>query len=136
MASDNVSPSERREEEEEGRAIVWESAASDDEMPATRPSSQRSASGRSHHQPLLKDDRRGRQSSLMPTLDGHEVGHAARRTTFRSRTPVYDAKNATRKKYIYASGFFFLSLISFTVQTETASYITNELHWNNPYCML
>ncbi|KAJ9294387.1 hypothetical protein DTO271G3_6962 [Paecilomyces variotii] len=105
-------------------------------MPATRPSSQRSASGRSHHQPLLKDDRRGRQPSLMPTLDGNEVGHAARRTTFRSRTPVYDAKNATRKKYIYASGFLLLSLISFTVQTETASYITNELHWNNPYCML
>ncbi|KAJ5511862.1 Drug/metabolite transporter [Penicillium expansum] len=62
--------------------------------------------------------------------------HETRRPTIRSKSPERDAAKATRKKYLVASGFLLLSLISFVVQTETASYIQNELHWKKPYCML
>lgn len=41
-----------------------------------------------------------------------------------------------RRKYIYASFFLVLSLVSFVVQTETAVYIQHELKWNKAYCMM
>ena len=41
-----------------------------------------------------------------------------------------------RRKYIYASFFLVLSLVSFVVQTETAVYIQHELGWNKAYCMM
>lgn len=41
-----------------------------------------------------------------------------------------------RRKYIYASFFLILSLVSFVVQTETAVYIQHELKWNKAYCMM
>ncbi|QKX62250.1 uncharacterized protein TRUGW13939_09409 [Talaromyces rugulosus] len=90
------------------------------------------------HQPLLKEDGRGRDSNTFPdALDGQPTRPPnSRRSTFRSRTPDLEEKNVTRKKYIIASGFLLLSLISFVVQTETAVYIQHELHWNKPYCML
>lgn len=90
------------------------------------------------HQPLLKEDARGRDSNTFPgALDGHSTRPpTSRRSTFRSRTPDVEEKNLTRKKYIMASGFLLLSLVSFVVQTETAVYIQHELHWNKPYCML
>jgi hypothetical protein len=59
-----------------------------------------------------------------------------RASTFHERDPQVEARSATRKKYAYAAGFLVLSLISFTVQTETAVYIQHTLHWNKAYCML
>jgi len=54
----------------------------------------------------------------------------------RSRSPDTQAKLAARKKYTYAAFFLVLSLIAFTVQTETAEYIQHDLGWNKAYCML
>jgi len=59
-----------------------------------------------------------------------------RRSTFREQDPEVSAKNATRQRYIYATFFLVLSLISFVIQTETAVYIQHNLHWNKAYCML
>ncbi|KAN0079401.1 hypothetical protein V8E54_004615 [Elaphomyces granulatus] len=104
----------------------------------THPSLHRQGDGRSQ-QPLLKDEGRGRLPNIFPPGDEGGQGirpSASRRSTFRSRTPDYDAKNSTKRKYIYAAGFLVLSLISFTVQTETAVYIQHELQWDKPYCML
>jgi hypothetical protein len=111
---------------------------SDEEIPMTHPSLHRQGDGRSQ-QPLLKDEGRGRLPNIFPPGDEGGQGirpSASRRSTFRSRTPDYDAKNSTKRKYIYAAGFLVLSLISFTVQTETAVYIQHELQWDKPYCML
>jgi drug/metabolite transporter (DMT)-like permease len=41
-----------------------------------------------------------------------------------------------RRKYTYAAFFLLLSLISFTFQTELASYIQHDLGWDKAYCML
>ncbi|KAL1956368.1 hypothetical protein VTO42DRAFT_7351 [Malbranchea cinnamomea] len=100
-----------------------------------RPSMHRPTDGRSQV-PLLKDERRGRQHSSGSLLEEGGMPTGTRRSTLRSRTPVYDTKNATRRKYIIASFFLTLSLVSFTVQTQTAVYIQQELGWNKPYCML
>lgn len=107
---------------------------------ATRPPLHRPTEGRSQV-PLLKDERRGR--SLSNTAEDEDDGDEerpgignTRRSTFRSRTPDYDAKHATRRKYTYAAGFLLLSLVSFTVQTETAVYVQHDLGWEKPYCML
>ena len=54
----------------------------------------------------------------------------------RESDPDVEHKAATRKRYTYAAFFLLLSLISFTVQTETAVYIQHELHWNKAYAML
>ena len=62
--------------------------------------------------------------------------HHSRRPTIRSRSPENTADRATRRKYIIASGFLVLSLVSFVVQTETAVYIQHDLGWDKPYCML
>ncbi len=54
-----------------------------------------------------------------------------------SKSPTYATpENLTRRKYIYASFFLLVSLVSFVVQTETAVYIQHELGWNKAYCML
>ncbi|KAJ5865841.1 Drug/metabolite transporter [Penicillium rubens] len=99
----------------------------------------RPTDGRSQ-QPLLKGDhhRRSRSHSSFVDADaeGQSMLHGTRRPTIRSRSPEHDAARATRKKYLVASGFLLLSLVSFVVQTETASYIQNELGWKKPYCML
>ncbi|KAJ5493893.1 Drug/metabolite transporter [Penicillium fimorum] len=110
---------------------------SDDEMVVNRPPLHRPTDGRSQ-QPLLKDDhhRRSRSSFGNGDAEGRPMLHETRRPTIRSKSPEHDAARATRKKYMVASGFLFLSLISFVIQTETASYIQNELGWKKPYCML
>lgn len=107
----------------------------DDETMA-RPSMHRPTDGRSQV-PLLKDERRGRRHSSTSSFleEGRGVSSGTRRS-LQSRTPVYDTKNATRRKYIIASFFLIISLISFTVQTQTAVFIQQELGWNKPYCML
>ncbi|KAL8751327.1 MAG: hypothetical protein Q9199_006498 [Rusavskia elegans] len=99
----------------------------------TRPPLHRPTDGRSQV-PLLKDERgrsdvSAQNGSARPTF-------AARRSTFRSRSPDMAASAATKKKYLYAGFFLLLSLIAFVVQTETASYIQNKLGWQKPYAML
>ncbi|KAH8896509.1 hypothetical protein GQ53DRAFT_743652 [Thozetella sp. PMI_491] len=54
----------------------------------------------------------------------------------RSRSPATNARLAARKKYTYAAIFLVVSLVSFTVQTELASYIQHDLGWDKAYCML
>ena len=98
-----------------------------------RPPMHRPTGGRSEV-PLLKEER-GRPSYESPAGSARPA-FAARRSTFRSRSPDFDAKTATRKKYLYAGFFLLVSLVSFVVQTETASYIQIELGWNKAYCML
>ena len=104
-------------------------------MASNRPALHRPVDGRSHsHQPLLKDEERGRQSYDERT--GTRPSFATRRSTFRSRSPIYVAKSDTTQRYTYAAFFLMLSLVSFVVQTETAVYIQHELKWNKHYCML
>ncbi|OQD82092.1 hypothetical protein PENANT_c023G04279 [Penicillium antarcticum] len=115
-----------------------DSQDSDDEMAVNRPPLHRPTDGRSQ-QPLLKDGRQGRLSRSSfenDDTEGRPMLHHTRRPTIRSKSPEHDAAQATRKKYMIASGFLLLSLASFVVQTETASYIQNELGWKKPYCML
>lgn len=110
---------------------------SDDEMLNRPPTTHRpnTSDGRSQ-QPLLKDERR--RPSTFSAAGDEERGRSALSGSrrLRSRTPDYEAKNETRRKYLVAAAFLILSLVSFTVQTETAVYIQHELHWNKPYCML
>ncbi|KAI4122817.1 MAG: hypothetical protein LQ347_006381 [Umbilicaria vellea] len=119
-----------------GSQVKWaadpEDEEEEDEM-AERPPMHRPTDGRSH-QPLLKDER-GRPSYDAPNGSARPA-FAARRSTFRSRSPDLGATSATRRKYTYAAFFLVLSLISFTIQTETAVYIQHELGWNKAYCML
>ena len=128
---------------EKSRELNWdptEDAASDSEleddveMADIRPPLHRPTDGRSQV-PLLKDER-GR-----PSYDGSANGSArpafaARRSTFRSRSPDMEGSAAVRKKYTYAGFFLLLSLVSFVIQTETAVYIQRELGWNKAYAML
>ncbi|OAP62156.1 poly-beta-1,6-N-acetyl-D-glucosamine biosynthesis protein PgaD [Fonsecaea erecta] len=96
--------------------------------------------GPESHEPLLGEDKkantRGRLES--PSLHGSSRPAASsRRSTFRSRSPSYaQPEDMVRRKYIYASFFLILSLISFVVQTETAVYIQHELKWDKAYCMM
>lgn len=96
-----------------------------DEQDAAMPSDLRPSTD-GHHAPLL-----GRKSDDEGTEGLSRSSHR-----FHERDPVTQAKLETRKKYTYAAIFLVLSLISFTVQTETAVYIQHELKWEKPYCML
>lgn len=104
----------------------------EEDMPE-RPTLHRPTDGRS--QVALLKDERGRPSYDSPNGSARPA-FAARRSTFRSRSPDFDAKTATRRKYTYAGFFLILSLISFVIQTETAVYIQHTLKWNKAYCML
>ena len=94
-------------------------------------------------------------SDLRPSIDYHRDGRAnapllGRKTeddtvddgmvrsthTFHERDPETQAKLDTKKRYTYAALLLALSLVSFTVQTETAVYIQHQLKWEKPYCML
>jgi drug/metabolite transporter (DMT)-like permease len=70
--------------------------------------------------------------------EGIENGGLLARSThsFHERDPESQAKYETRKRYTYAAILLALSLVSFTVQTETAVYIQHQLKWEKPYCML
>ena len=102
-------------------------------MGEIKPPLHRPSDGRSQT-PLLKDER-GRPSYDRPNGSARPA-FATKRSTFRSRSPDMEDSSATRKKYTYAAFFLLLSLISFTVQTETAVYIQHELKWNKAYAML
>ncbi|KAK1756758.1 putative DUF6 domain protein [Echria macrotheca] len=60
----------------------------------------------------------------------------SRRSTMRSRSPATNARLAAQQKYTYAAFFLVASLVSFTVQTELAAYVQNDLGWDKAYCML
>lgn len=112
----------------------------DDENMSGRPSMHRPAPGNHASEPLLGQDKRsfsrGRPDSPS-VLGSSRPAFAARRSTFRSRSPTYaQPPDLVRRKYIYASFFLVLSLVSFVVQTETAVYIQHELKWNKAYCMM
>ncbi|EZF74017.1 hypothetical protein H105_04145 [Trichophyton soudanense CBS 452.61] len=109
---------------------------SDGDMAIGRPSMQRPGESRSKV-PLLKGESRGRSASVGPaSMEEGRPSLSRARPSFRSKSPDFGANNATRKKYIIAAFALFISLISFTVQTQTAVYIQQELGWNKPYCML
>lgn len=86
-----------------------------------------------HRAPLL-----GRHSKDEAEGVEEDVGALSRRSThhFHERDPETQAKYETRRKYTYAAITLALSLVSFTVQTETAVYIQHQLKWEKPYCML
>lgn len=110
----------------------WDDRPSEDYdyggMPSDlRPPFSRPIDGRSH-QPLLAGNK--------PSYDEPERPTMSRSTTFHERDPDLLAARAARQKYIYASFFLVLSLVSFVVQTETAVYVANELRWKKSYCML
>ncbi|MCJ1313495.1 hypothetical protein MMC25_007174 [Agyrium rufum] len=73
-----------------------------------RPPMHRPTDGRSGL-PLLKDER-GRPSYDSPNGSARPP-MSSRRSTFRSRSPDFDAKTATRRKYTYAAFFLALSLV-------------------------
>lgn len=106
---------------------------SDEEIEMERPPLHRPTGGLSET-PLLKDER-GRPSYESPAGSARPA-FVSRRSTFRSRSPDFDAQSATKKKYIYAAFFLGLSLVSFVVQTETATWVSQRLGWKKPYCML
>ena len=122
---------ERRSEEED--LYGEEDDDNDDEM-ETRPPLHRPTDGRSQ-QPLLKDEGRGRTQYESPH-GSTRPAFAARRSTFRSRSPDLEGSAATKKRYAVAAVFLLISLVAFVVQTETAGYIQNTLGWKKAYCML
>ncbi|KAF2122799.1 hypothetical protein BDV96DRAFT_639362 [Lophiotrema nucula] len=106
-----------------------------DEQDAAMPSDLRPSLERERtdgRAPLLGNGSSKREESGSPT--GRPV--ISRRSTFHERDPESQARFETRRKYTYAAIFLALSLVSFTVQTETAVYIQHELKWEKPYCML
>lgn len=81
-----------------------------------------------HARPLLDQEYHGDVSE-----------HISRPSTMEHMTIRGSRTNddqATRKKYVLASFFLGVSLVSFVIQTETAVYIQRELDWHKPYCML
>ncbi|CAD6584136.1 MAG: hypothetical protein ASARMPREDX12_001539 [Alectoria sarmentosa] len=116
--------------------VAGDSDFSDEEaaMGGIRPQVHRPPEDGRSQTPLLKDER-GRPSYEGPNGSARPA-FAAKRSTFRSRSPDMEGSSATRKKYTYAAFFLILSLISFVIQTETAIYIQHELKWNKAYAML
>jgi hypothetical protein len=131
-SSSTGSANDRAQAEEELHSDL-ESGAEEDVM-GERPPLHRPTDGRSQV-PLLKDEERGRPSYESPNRSARPT-FAARRSTFRSQNPDFEAQSATRKKYTYAAFFLGLSLVSFVVQTETAQYIQHTLGWDKAFCML
>lgn len=122
----------RTGEEEEDIDAWGELSPTEEDMPSDLrlPMHRPHDGSKSHNQPLLSGgDKQSDSSPVRPAL-------GRRRSTFKERDPERAAKAATRKKYTYAGCFLLLSLISFTVQTETAVYIQHTLKWNKAYCML
>jgi hypothetical protein len=83
-----------------------------------------------HRAPLLGRHSKDEDEGIQDGLSRRSTHH------FHERDPETQAKLETRKKYTYAAITLALSLVSFTVQTETAVYIQHQLKWEKPYCML
>lgn len=119
------------EEEDDSDFEAWneqDPLASSSDMPSDLRSPK--PDGRSS-QPLLSSDK-----SQKDYASPHRPSLTPRRSTFRERDPGAAAAQATKKRYTYAAAFLLLSLVSFTIQTETAVYIQHTLKWNKAYCML
>ena len=102
----------------------------DSDMPSDlRPSLSRHNDGRSQTPLLNPKESNGYGQPIRP-------GVQKRRSTFREHDSDAEARQATRKRYTYAAFFLVLSLISFTIQTETAVYIKKYLGWKKSYAML
>ncbi|KAF1918470.1 hypothetical protein BDU57DRAFT_445961, partial [Ampelomyces quisqualis] len=99
-----------------------------DEHDASMPSDLRPELG-GHRAPLLGAHAKDED-------DGLDDGISRSTHHFHERDPQTQAKFETRRKYTYAAITLALSLVSFTVQTETAVYIQHQLKWEKPYCML
>ena len=130
-----------REDRQKGEEVegLSDSEVELSEMESSRPPMHRPTGGLSQ-MPLLREDKRDddRGRTASPNAQGSQrPTFVARRSTFRSRSPSYvQPEDQTRRKYIYASFFLVLSLVSFVVQTETAVYIQHSLGWKKAYCML
>jgi len=127
-----VDPDQFLDDGDDGDFAAWD--ADNDEMASDRPAFDRPTNGKSST-PLLAKEDRGRPSYESPAGSSRPPYHS-RRSTFRSRSPDYQAAIATRKRYTYAAIFLVFSLISFVIQTETSVYIQHTLKWNKAYCML
>ena len=104
----------------------WDDEEEEEDMPSDLRPSLDQHDGR---QPLLPSKaQQGYNSPSRPQVSRH--------TTMHERDPILEVKSATKRRYMLASIFLILSLISFAVQTETAVYITRQLQWNKSYCML
>lgn len=99
-----------------------------DEQDASMPSDLRPELG-GHRAPLLG-------AHVKDEDEGVDEGMSRSTHHFHERDPQTQAKFETRRKYTYAAITLALSLVSFTVQTETAVYIQHQLKWEKPYCML
>ncbi|KAI9723818.1 MAG: hypothetical protein M1828_004068 [Chrysothrix sp. TS-e1954] len=102
----------------------------DSDMPSDlRPPFTRHNDGKSQTPLLNPKESNGYGQSPRP-------GVQKRRSTFREHDPDAEARQATRRRYTYAAFFLVVSLISFTIQTETAVYIKKYLGWKKSYAML
>lgn len=73
----------------------------------------------SHHEPMTRHDSHSQRSQM------------------RSRSPrEVAAENAAKTKYMYASFFLGVSLVSFCIQTELSAYIQHDRGWDKAYCMM
>ncbi|PNS20205.1 hypothetical protein CAC42_5655 [Sphaceloma murrayae] len=122
------------EEEEEDDDDDFEAWDEQDPLASEMPSDLRPMLSTSRsQQPLLANNDKSHQGYDSP----HRPLNTRRSTSrFHERDPETMARNATKKRYMYAGCFLVLSLISFTVQTETAVYIQHTLKWNKAYSML
>ena len=118
---------------DEQDALREESSSS---MPSDlRPPFHRPTDGKSGT-PLLASGRK-ENGYAGDSLDGDAPPPLLRRkSTFKEIDPNEAANSATRRRYIYAAFFLVVSLISFTIQTETAVYIKKHLGWSKSYGML
>ena len=120
------------EPESPGSDITFDDWDEHDERADRMPSDLRSSQERERDglSPLLGHKATDEGSEERPGLSRRSTH------TFHERDPETQAHLETKKRYTYAAIFLALSLVSFTVQTETAVYIQHELKWEKPYCML
>lgn len=109
-----------------------------DEHDSTMPSDLRPELERQHYDGRANAPLLGGLGKISDEGTDRERPGLSRRSThtLHERDPETQARVETRRKYTYAGIFLALSLVSFTVQTETAVYIQHELKWRKPYCML
>jgi drug/metabolite transporter (DMT)-like permease len=134
-----ASPPDKRGEYKEPESPVSDLEFDNwDEHDSAMPSDLRPELDREHHDGRANAPLLGGLGKISDEgMDRERTGLSRRSThTMHERDPETQARFETRRKYTYAGIFLALSLVSFTVQTETAVYIQHELKWEKPYCML
>lgn len=102
----------------------------DDMSSDLRPPYRRPSDGQSYD-PLMKSN------GVNDHLEGLDRPPLAKRKSgFREGASDAEAQKEMRKRYTYAAFFLAVSLVSFTIQTETAVYIKKYLGWKKSYAML